>query len=87
MQANWSLILNVLLLIGVVVAIARMMKERRKNAPAVPQQPSVGKIDKAAFDDIIAVRKINREEPADASPVIQPVKQATVRPVMASPTL
>ncbi len=62
MRANWSLILNVLLLVGVVIAIGRMMKERRRsNAPAVPQRPSVGHVEKDNSDDIIAVRKINRE--------------------------
>ena len=31
MQANWSLILNVLLLVGVIVAIGRLMKARKRK--------------------------------------------------------
>lgn len=62
MQANWSLILNVLLLIGVVVAIGRMMKARRQSFVATaPQQPALGKVDNKSFDDIIAVRKLPRD--------------------------
>lgn len=86
MQANWSLVLNVLLLAGVVVAIGRMMKERRKNTHTVPQQPSVGQAAKPSYDDVIAVRKINREE-ASESAVIQPVispTQMTAKPMLDS---
>lgn len=88
MQANWSLVLNILLLVGVVVAIGRMMKERQKNTHVVSQQPSVGQVEKAAYDDIIAVRKVQREEadaPSVMQPAIQHASQATVRPVL-SPT-
>ncbi len=85
MQANWSLVLNVLLLVGVVVAIGRMMKERRKNTHVVPQQPSVGQVANTAYDDIIAVRKVQREELA-APPAIQSVSQVTLRPVK-TPTI
>jgi cell division protein ZipA len=66
MQANWSLILNVLLLIGVIVAIGRLMKTRRQSLGAARYQPSMGAGDKnSAYDgpsyndDIIAVRKVN----------------------------
>lgn len=59
MQANWSLILNVLLLIGVIVAIGRLMKARRQNLHPVSYQPSLGKVEAKPFDDIIAVRKVN----------------------------
>ncbi len=83
MQANWSLILNVLLLIGVVVAIGRMMKERRKNTHTVVQQPSVGQTAKTSYDDIIAVRKVIRDEP-EALPVIQPVRQPVMHSVMST---
>lgn len=63
MQANWSLILNVLLLIGVVIAIGRLMKARRQNftASAVNYPPVLGKTEGKFFDDIIAVRKIPQE--------------------------
>ncbi|MCW8398738.1 cell division protein ZipA [Legionella sp. PATHC038] len=65
MQANWSLILNVLLLIGVIVAIGRLMKARRQSLNPERYQPSLGTSGKSSDntqnynDDIIAVRKIN----------------------------
>lgn len=65
MQANWSIILNILLLICVVVAIRRLMNTRKQNATTERYQPSLGKTmvaspyDAPAFnDDIIAVRKV-----------------------------
>jgi cell division protein ZipA len=61
MQANWSLILNVLLLIIVIVAISRMMKARRQVSELSPRQPSFGQPPVSSFDDIIAVRKVTRE--------------------------
>ena len=63
MQANWSLVLNVLLLIGVVVAIGRMIKARRQNLNGANYEPPLGKPDNTHHhhDDIIAVRKINPE--------------------------
>lgn len=65
MQANWSLILNVLLLVGVMVAIGRLMKVRRQGLSSVRYQPNIGVTEKNSYDgpsfndDIIAVRKIN----------------------------
>ncbi len=72
MQANWSLILNVLLLTGVVVAIVRILKTRRQTDVPVRVQPSVGmQVEK--MDEVIAVRKINREStPAMHEPVMTP---------------
>lgn len=72
MQANWSLILNVLLLIGVIVAIGRLMKARRQGLNTVRQpKPSRGRAEaNPAYDgpsyndDIIAVRKLNAESAA-----------------------
>ncbi|TAL61157.1 MAG: cell division protein ZipA [Legionella sp.] len=68
MQAtNWSLILNVLLLIGVIVAIGRLMKARRQSLEFERYQPPVSQAEKGPYDtpsfgdDIIAVRKVNRE--------------------------
>ncbi|MFW2572345.1 cell division protein ZipA C-terminal FtsZ-binding domain-containing protein, partial [Legionella sp. 29fVS95] len=58
MQANWSLILNVLLLIGVVIAIGRLMKARRQSLSPVSYNPSLGVAENKPFDDIIAIRKI-----------------------------
>lgn len=63
MQANWSIILNVLLLIGVVIAIGRLMKVRRRNLAPVNYQPSLGQAEARPFDDIIAVRKVNYDFP------------------------
>ena len=80
MQANWSLVLNVLLLIGVVITIGRMMKSRRQNLNRANYQPSVGKADVSIQDDIIAVRKINSQLVAD-EPAIQPTIDPTVRSV------
>lgn len=72
MQANWSLILNVVLLVGVVFAIAHVLKMRKKAARTVVRPPSIGQIDTQQnhYDDIIAVRKVN-DEPFVARPVIQ----------------
>ncbi len=82
MQANWSLILNVLLLTGVVIALVRMLKTKKNDdAPArnfagAPAQPSVmGGADKPS-DEVIAVRKISREAPS-----AQPAFSANSRPV------
>ncbi|KTD33181.1 cell division protein ZipA [Legionella nautarum] len=65
MQANWSLILNVLLLIGVVIAIGRLMKARRRSLKPAGYQPSLGQTENKHFDDIIAVRKVNIETPPE----------------------
>lgn len=65
MQANWNLILNVLLLVGVVVAIGRMMKARRRSLAPKNYQPVLETMDNKQFDDIIAVRKINIDLPKD----------------------
>ncbi|MGC1182119.1 cell division protein ZipA C-terminal FtsZ-binding domain-containing protein [Legionella sp.] len=66
MQANWSLILNVLLLIGVIVAIGYLMKARRKSLGEGRYQPNLGVEEEKLLDnkysyqeDIIAVRKVN----------------------------
>ena len=81
MQTNWSLVLNVLLLIGVVIAIGRMMKARRQNLNSVDYQPSVGNPVTTNHDDIIAVRKVSREV-VNEQPVIQPTTQITERPII-----
>lgn len=64
MQANWSLILNVLLLAIVVIAIGRLMKARKHslkdqlhyNYKNIEKKPLTGP---AVHDDIIAVRKVD----------------------------
>lgn len=73
MQANWSLILNILLLIGVIVAINRMMKSRRQATGIVNSQPSLGQSE-TNFDDIIAVRKIATEERDEFPPIKAAIK-------------
>lgn len=62
MQANWSLILNVLLLIGVVVAISRVIAERRKNHQSPPKKPAVGLVEKTNYDEVVSVRKVIMDE-------------------------
>lgn len=59
MQANWSLMINILLLVGVVVAIGRLMKSRRQSHQAESFQPSLGEVESMADDDIISVRRID----------------------------
>ncbi|MCP0913954.1 cell division protein ZipA C-terminal FtsZ-binding domain-containing protein [Legionella sp. 27cVA30] len=68
MQANWSLMLNILLLIAVIIAIGRMLKARRQSSAVINHQPSVGQIDSPAFEDIIAVRKVDQEPKVQAIP-------------------
>lgn len=67
MQANWSLILNVLLLIGVIAAIGRLMRVRKQGLHFDRYKPAMGKVENSPYDaqpyhdDIIAVRKVNKE--------------------------
>lgn len=93
MPANWSLILNVLLLIGVIVAIGRLMKARRKamslaNDAAPSMSPGLGKIEHKYSDDIIAVRKIPQdfsdELLADTAPSVE--RLSAKAPVVSSKT-
>lgn len=88
MQANWSIILNVLLLIGVLVAIGRLMKTRKQSLSYDIYQPLNGSTDpnplnsQSFNDDIIAVRKVNRalslnlEAEEEAEPVLTKRPQA-----------
>jgi cell division protein ZipA len=74
MPANWSLILNVLLLIGVIIAIGRLMKARRQSLNLERYQPTVNKVQNSPYDaqplhdDIIAVRKVNKDVFLSTSP-------------------
>lgn len=80
MQSNWSLILNVLLLVGVIVAIGRLMKARgRKFSPESYQfangAGNANPFAETSFnDDIISVRKVNDDGffTMDDEPVIAP---------------
>ncbi|WP_199739210.1 cell division protein ZipA C-terminal FtsZ-binding domain-containing protein [Legionella qingyii] len=89
MQENWSLILNVLLLIGVIVAIGRLMKARRQSLSPERYQPNLGTPEKSSDgtqnynDDIIAVRKVNAEAMENKIEVdkdLQLVKKTTAKP-------
>ena len=90
MQANWSLILNVLLLIGVIVAIGRVMKARRQSLGPSRYQPTVGQAEKSPYDaqpfndDIIAVRKVNQEGLLNTQIESEPQVQLFSKPVRKS---
>lgn len=89
MQANWSLVLNVLLLIGVFIAIGRMMKARRQNLNLVNDMPSVGKPENSHDDAIIAVRKISSELEREQQ-VIQPTIRSSslgMKPPASQPSI
>lgn len=77
MQANWSLLLNVLLLIGVIVAISRTMKTRRHNVKVANYRPSVDASDNKSMDDIIAVRKVSPGSVDEIAAVASKAPQST----------
>ena len=82
MQENLSLVLNVLLLMGVIITIFRMIKSRRQNTDIVNHQPSIGIPEAAApCDDIISVRKVDREFISEA-PAVEPVLRPAPQPVI-----
>lgn len=75
MLGSWSVMLNILLLAGVMIAIVRMIKSKRETVRANRSQPLVGQLqDDAQYDDIIAVRKVSRDISADA-PTISPASK------------
>jgi cell division protein ZipA len=92
MQANWSIILNVLLLIGVIVAIGRLMQARRHSISSQRYQPSASQSEQnitdthSYHDDIIAVRKVTREyDDALGQETLQSsVKKSTIKQTMPS---
>lgn len=73
---NWSLTLNVLLLMGVIVAIVRTIRMRRQErqvefgSTSVQEQPM-------ASDEIIAVRKISEEATAFKPTLVSQSSEAT----------
>lgn len=72
MQANLNLVINALLLAGVIFAIARMVRGRRKPVFLDEVPPSEGRPQVSlAQDDIIAVRKINPDH-TSTPPSIKP---------------
>lgn len=73
---TWSLMLNVFLLAGVVIAIVRTMRSRRqqdvkKEVPA----PTLNQNQSNFYDDIVSVRKVQEDE----APVIKPVLSPPLR--------
>lgn len=92
MPANWSLILNVLLLIGVIIAIGRLMKARRQSLNMERYQPAVNKVPNSPYDaqplndDIIAVRKVNNEVLLSAEPDLA-VEAEKTKPQVEQPQL
>lgn len=79
MQANWSLILNVLLLIGVVISIGRLMKTRRQNFNTVNAAPTLGKVEDKFSDDIIAVRKIPQDLSLEEFTAEEPIVDVVIK--------
>lgn len=74
MQANWSLIINVLLLIVIIITISRMMKTRKEKLRVATYRPSIGQNEAitASQDDIIAVRKVAHDTLEDAPLIVSP---------------
>lgn len=62
MPANWSLTLNILLLIIVMIGIVRLLKSKREHYSRTKNPLNNNTIDHHHSDDIIAVRKINANE-------------------------
>lgn len=71
MQANISLILNIILLVGVVIAMTYVMLTKRKQqfTPFQAEQNAYAGSDAPQSDDIIAVRKIPQEAQCPAGDV------------------
>lgn len=68
---NWSLMLNALLLIGVVVAIVRTVQTRRQQELQKSSQTmSRNSATNQSYDDIIAIRKLNQEQ--QTTPILKP---------------
>ncbi len=77
MKANWSLVLNIVLLFGVVLAIARLLLLRKKETKSSEHMNDINFND---VDDIIAVRKLEDsaiEEDIDIQ--LSPLKRSPVK--------
>jgi cell division protein ZipA len=70
---NWSLMLNVLLLVGVVVAIVRTVQTRRQHETQKPVKAAgpIAASTNTSADEIIAVRKVGLHNPTP-SPSLKP---------------
>lgn len=63
MNANWSLVLNVVLLLGVVVSIVRLIRLRSKISGHSPCSSPLDSVSQDSnFDDIISVRKVSSDD-------------------------
>lgn len=84
MQTNWSVMVNALLLVVVLGAMIFMIKGRRKSDYDRVQSPSLGTMEAARDDDIIAVRRIDEDKAA--KPVMretsEEIESAGTRPLM-----
>ncbi len=90
MQENWSLILNVILLISVIFAIHRMMKARRQSLQLSNYEPPVNReVQKPQHhDDIIAVRKVNiAENDTELEPAFEPKIRPSLQQTPIQPTI
>tara|TARA_R110002126_G_C10490915_1_gene504583 strand:- start:53067 stop:53756 length:690 start_codon:yes stop_codon:yes gene_type:complete len=91
-MTNWSVMLNVLLLAGVVFAIVRMIQMKRRAAAPRPRrfEPALTPSASPEFsDDIIAVRKIKSEPEVQADLILELTEAAAseIKPIAGSPTL
>jgi cell division protein ZipA len=83
MQTNWSLVLNILLLIGVVSAIWRLMNMRKQSFALGAIKPAVARTQKSLYegqDDIIAVRKVNQDRLMTEPLSTDILEQASINP-------
>ncbi len=86
MQINVSFIFNILLLIGVIIAITSIIKSRRQSVNFVDYQPPIGTPSSVSQDDIIAVRKIDPvldSIQSDSHKTLEPVLRARAPSVSA----
>ncbi len=82
-MTNWSLILNVLLLIGVVFALLRMFKTKRREKVRQRRYRMEAAQPEIQQDDIIAVRKLRaKNEVAPTSEKKQPAMSQVTDDVM-----
>ena len=74
-MGSWSIILNVLLLVGVLIGFIRSLFLRRVSIRKNDAQPMLGQgserpSDSSQYDDIISVRKVSQNEPEEILPII-----------------
>lgn len=87
MLENWSLVINILLLMGVLATIVFLMKIRKRSVNPDRFQPSLGvnaRREPPAFaDEIISVRQVIRDESldelAEPEPELKLVKKPTLK--------